>query len=171
MEVKNIHGSLEPYSRFRSSWPPTHPSPLREVITLSPNRKPHQKKIMFLWRRGQPSQTAACSWASLTMRCCTHTLHTQSILTSANILVVINTSVMDTGGLSLETWNSHSQHQPSWPLTKAWRARRCGRHLRIRSGERWAALPCVWGRARWFSVRFSCVRHSVDGSDLDWLRN
>lgn len=45
-----LYGSSESYSSFRSLWPLTHPSQRaqREVITLSPNRKPHLKRIMFL---------------------------------------------------------------------------------------------------------------------------
>lgn len=64
-----LTGSSESYSRFKSLWPLTHPSPsessTEKVITLFPNRKPHQKRITFLHK---PVKKRAAKWTASPLR-------------------------------------------------------------------------------------------------------
>lgn len=88
-----LTGSSKSYSRFRSLWPLTHPSPsessTEKVITLFPNRKPHQKRIMFLHK---PVKKRAAKWTASPLR--------SNSAQSSETYSILNVLMAHGGGLS-----------------------------------------------------------------------
>ena len=186
---QSLYGSWESYSRLRSLWPPTHPSHRAqgEVITLSPNRKPPLKRIMFLHKpvkERADELLGTRSRASLATRRCRHTFRkTQK---SPNFSV--NTS--DTVHQDLNVSENPRIHNEKLCLRRGWERRdgfltagtespdlwpkaggqdaanHCSRHLWIR----WEADgPARLGEIKvWLSVWASqnCTQRGWKGSVL-----